>query len=172
MIKKIFNEKNKSIRDVILAYANTTYNENKLYFALTKINHDLAAIGYSYENFIKCEANTNEYIYFETTYFEMKLYTEITNKQISNKYLYKIALLVLIHINNIDLEEHINEIGITQEQFNNLIDYKVTIITTKNKIYNRKNLLQTFKFKNKYTLKEYIESKLIKQITLKEIPYV
>ncbi|MFI3261205.1 MAG: hypothetical protein R3Y05_05935 [bacterium] len=172
MIRQILNEKNKSIRDSILAYAHSTYSNNKLYFALSRTNHDLAAIGYSYENFIKCEQLESDYMFFETTFFEMKLYTELVNKQLSNKHLYKLSILIMLHINDINLDEHLESIGITIEEFYNLLDYRVKKVKGTYKFYDRTQLIQTLRFKNKYTLDEYIDSKLVKEIKLEDIPYV
>ncbi len=173
MIKEILNEENSSIKDVILDYSDRTNNHHQpLYFALTKRNADLAAIGYSYENFIKCEKFKIDYNYFETTPFHIKLLIEIFNKKIEKRDIYKIAITLLLHINNIKADDFVKSIGLNRKQFDNLIEYKVTDINGLFKKYDRSKLLKTLNYKTKLTLENCIHYNLVKVIKLEDIPYV
>ncbi|MFI3329347.1 MAG: hypothetical protein R3Y05_02530 [bacterium] len=172
MIEEILNEENNSIKEAILAYANNNYSNTKiLYFAISKKNHDLSAIGYSYDNFIKCEKYQSEYLFYQTTHFEIKLFTEISNKKIIKKHLYKIAILILLYINNIELDEFLDFLGLTLQEYNDLLDYKKSTVKGLYKSYNRTQILQTLKFNNKKTLDEYLDTDLITPVKLEEIPY-
>lgn len=174
MIKEILEE-SQAIKELIEIYClNRKLKRSpyeKFYFALTKDYDSIGAIGYTYENFEKCENYQNEYDYYQTSAFEYLLYNEITNKNLKNtKEITKLAIILLTNICNINLEEHLNILGLNIKQYNQLLDEEVEKIKGTSKTYNRTSLLGTFNLEENF-ITQINTFELIKDIELEEIPY-
>ncbi len=140
-----------------------------IYFGLTKRNGLLVGVGINLEPFLDFE-DLNIY-YYETTPFKFLLFHEITTRDIK-KYpmLIKLAVIVITNLNTMNIEEHLNLLGITINEYENLLLRNISTVGSDKK-YTRKDLFKYFMIDEELTLDFFKKSNLISKIEFEDIDY-
>ncbi|MFI3307847.1 MAG: hypothetical protein R3Y21_04690 [Mycoplasmatota bacterium] len=171
----LFSFKSYSIKKLVMLYCQnlepkqSPYKE--IYFALSKPEGYLIAIGENKDSFIAYKDIIHYAKFYKTTAFKFLIYYEKTEQNINTlPHLTKIAVVIITQLTQTNISLHLKTLGITNDDYNNLLDYKTNEITSTTKKYTRKELLHTFTIEEKLINDFFIQKNLIEEINYEEIP--
>ncbi|MFI3211668.1 MAG: hypothetical protein R3Y64_11550 [Peptostreptococcaceae bacterium] len=144
--------------------------DNNIYFAISEPDGYLITIGRTKEAFTKHKSYLKYAKIYRTTSLKYLLYYEkTTNKINSISLLTKLTVVITAQLLNLNIENHLNNLGVSELEFNNLLEYKIKEIKGKYKSYNRKQLLHTFTIEEKIIEDTFLLKNLLEEITYEDI---
>lgn len=145
MIHEIMNEEQNPIKELIILqckYLKPNIKPNQMmYIVISEYNSDLGAITFDTYTLEKFKGYEEEYLFYKTTPIKLLLLNEIINKNIKIKE--QILITLALQLTDTTLLEHLDSIGITKEEYNQLLNNEIVKISKSKKLHTKQTILET-----------------------------